>query len=152
LIAIVGMRTLRRMDTKPSAAEWHDAPPDGDFASLLGPLQRRRTDGHWVYRMRVQEKHRNAGGVMHGGALTALIDEVAGNTVHELAAGPHVTVQLSTTFLRRVQPGDIIESDCTIVRRTRSMTFIEVRLRVGEEVVATASLIFKAIRGTTPQS
>lgn len=83
---------------------------------------------------------------MHGGAMTALIDEVIGTFVTESVGRPHVTVQISTTFLQPVRVGDLVEPQCEIVKVTRSMTFVEARLHVGGSVVATASLIFKAVR------
>ncbi len=87
---------------------------------------------------------------MHGGAMTALIDEVIGTFATETVGRPHVTVHLATTFLKPVHVGDLVEPSGEIVRVTRSMTFVEARLTVSGSVVATASLIFKAMRGAVP--
>lgn len=131
---------------------WHLAPAPNDFTCRFGPLQRRWCGDRWTYALRVDAGHRNEAGLMHGGAMTALIDEVVGTFVAESVGRPHVTVQLSTTFLHPVRVGDLVEPSCEIVKVTRSMTFVEAKLRVGANVVATASLIFKAPRtAATPR-
>ncbi|WP_291296801.1 PaaI family thioesterase [Elioraea sp.] len=126
---------------------WHRSPSRNDFTERFGPLQRRWSGDRWIYAMRVDDGHRNEAGLMHGGAMTALIDEVIGTFVSETVGRPHVTVQLSTTFLEPVHVGDLVEPRGEIVKVTRSMSFVEARLHVGDSVVATASLIFKAARG-----
>jgi acyl-coenzyme A thioesterase PaaI-like protein len=49
-------------------------------------------------------------------------------------------------FLSKAQIGDFLECDCDIVRATRSMTFIQARLNVSGEAIASATAIFKAMR------
>lgn len=133
------------MDTRDT---WHLSPSPNDFTERFGPLLRRWAGDRWVYAMRVDDGHRNEAGLMHGGAMTALIDEVIGTFVTEAVRRPHVTVQLATTFLQPVRVGELVEPRGEIVKVTGSMTFVEARLHVGATVVATASLIFKAVRGT----
>lgn len=103
-------------------------------------------DGQFVYGLRVTQRHTNSAGIMHGGVVTAFLDEVIGEIVNDLGQRKHVTVQFSTTFLSMAQVGDFLECDCRIVRTTRSMAFIEARLNVAGEAVATATAIFKAMR------
>lgn len=124
---------------------WHDMPDPCPFADLLGPIAERELAGRHRYGLLMARKHANSGGIVHGGVLTALIDEVAGSTVRQVRGGRHVTVQLGTVFLRSVAVGDFVEPECDVVRATRSMTFIEAKLRVGSDIVATASLIFKVL-------
>jgi len=134
--------------TLKAAEIWHVSPSPNDFTERFGPLQRRWSGDRWIYAMRVDDGHRNEAGLMHGGAMTALIDEVIGTFVTETVGRSHVTVQLSTTFLQPVRVGDLVEPSCEIVKVTRSMTFVEAKLHVAGSVVATASLIFKAVRMT----
>lgn len=126
------------------SAAWRPAPQPNDLFARIGPLLRRRRGDGWAYALRVETAHRNGSGLMHGGAMTALIDEVVGTVVADAVGRPHVTVQMSMSFFAPVRVGDLVEVDCAIVRRTRSMAFVEARLRVGAEAVATASLVFKA--------
>ena len=128
------------------AEGWHDVEVLSEFGRLLGPLRRRQAGGSWRYGLSVRPEHRNEAGVMHGGAMTALIDEVVGTMVNEAAGRKHVTVQFATVFLKPVQVGDFVEATCRIVEVTRSMTFVEATLSVADAAVATATLIFKARR------
>ena len=130
--------------SRPDIAEWQDEPPLNSYSELFGPLKRRRIGDRWAYGLRVREVHRNGAGVMHGGAMTALIDEVIGTVAREAVSRAHVTVHLSATFLKPVLVGEFIEITHEIVKVTGSMTFVEAKLRVADAVVATASLILKA--------
>ena len=85
-------------------------------------------------------------GFMHGGAMTALLDEVVGTMVNEEVGRRHATVQFATVFLKPVQLGDFVEVSCRVVEATHSMTFVEAKLAVADAAVATATLIFKARR------
>ncbi|TVR09299.1 MAG: PaaI family thioesterase [Salinarimonadaceae bacterium] len=126
-----------------------EAPPPAirsAFGGLLGALSRRRSGDRVVYGMVADERLVNEAGVVHGGAITALFDEVLGSFVHDTRGGAHVTVQISTVFLRPVRVGDFIEFAHEIVEATRSMTFVEGRLIVDGAVVARAQMIFKARR------
>lgn len=129
-------------------ARWHDMPNPCAFAALIGPVQRRRNGEHWVYGLRVARHHTNSTGIMHGGVITAFLDEVVGEIVNDAGNRKHVTVQFSTTFLSKAAVGDFLECACEIVRATRSMTFIQARLTVGDTIIATATAIFKAMRPT----
>jgi uncharacterized protein (TIGR00369 family) len=129
-----------------SETQWHDMPDPCPFCTVIGPVQRRRVNGQFVYGLRITKRHTNSTGIMHGGVITAFLDEVIGEIVNDLGQRKHVTVQFSTTFLSPVQVDQFLECDCEIVRTTRSMTFIQARLNADGETIATASAIFKALR------
>jgi acyl-coenzyme A thioesterase PaaI-like protein len=137
--------TLRGMSklVDPEAG-WHDTPKTCAFADLIGPVQRRRDGDHWVYGLRVTQLHTNSIGTMHGGLVTAFLDEVTGEIVNALGNRKHVTLQFITTFLSTAQVGDFLECACEIVCTTRSMTFVQARLNVAGAPIATATAIFKA--------
>jgi uncharacterized protein (TIGR00369 family) len=133
-------------DKDPPAEDWHDVEAPSEFGKLLGPLRRRKTGAGCRYGLNVRTEHRNEAGFMHGGAMTALLDEVVGTMVNEAVGRRHATVQFATVFLKPVQVDDFVEVTCTVVEATRSMTFVEAKLSVADAAVATATLIFKARR------
>ena len=128
------------------AQDWHDIPDGCAFAGLIGPVQRRAKDQQWVYGLRILPCHMNSAGVMHGGLMTAFIDESVGSMIAELSGRRHVTLQLNTNFLQAVQLGEFIEVDCEPFQSTTSMTFVQGRVLAGPRTVATMNAIFKAIR------
>jgi uncharacterized protein (TIGR00369 family) len=130
----------------PLAEEWHDFHAPSDFGKLIGPLRRRKATTGWRYGLSVRAEHRNEAGLMHGGAMTALLDEMVGTMVNEAVGRRHTTVQFATVFLKPVQVGDFVEVTCSVVEATRSMTFVEAKLSVADDAVATATLIFKVRR------
>lgn len=137
---------LAQAENDPPAEDWHDIQAPSEFGKLLGSLRRRRAGDGWRYGLSVRPEHRNEAGVMHGGAMTALIDEAIGTMVNEAVGRKHATVQFATVFLKPVQVGDFVEATCNIVEVTGSMTFVEATLSVANAAVATATLIFKARR------
>ena len=48
-------------------------------------------------------------------------------------------------FIAGVKIGDFVEAHCTVVRETRSVLFIESKLKVGTRIVASASGIWKIL-------
>jgi acyl-coenzyme A thioesterase PaaI-like protein len=49
-----------------------------------------------------------------------------------------------------VQIGEFVEAKCEVVRRTRSLIFMNAELVVGDRVVATAKGIWKALGKPKP--
>jgi uncharacterized protein (TIGR00369 family) len=127
------------------ASDWHDMPDACAFASLIGPLQRRHNGRYWTYGLRILPAHTNSAGFMHGGLMTAFLDETIGSTVAQISGRKHVTIQLNTNFLHAVKVGDFLEGECEVAHGTTSMTFAQSRVLVASRIVATATAIFKAI-------
>ncbi len=48
-------------------------------------------------------------------------------------------------FIGGVKIGDFVEAHCDVVRETRSVLFIEGKLKVGARIVASASGIWKIL-------
>jgi acyl-coenzyme A thioesterase PaaI-like protein len=83
---------------------------------------------------------------VHGGMLTTFADQAMGMTGRRATGEkPHATIQIGMQFIGAVKVGDFVEADCEVVRETRSLLFIESRLRVGTHTVATASGIWKIL-------
>ena len=54
-------------------------------------------------------------------------------------------MQLDMQFVDAVQIGEFVEAHCKVVRRTRSLIFMDAELKVGERVVATAKGLWKTL-------
>ncbi|MDF0599269.1 PaaI family thioesterase [Psychromarinibacter sp. C21-152] len=132
-----------------------DAPlPDGWKAmrigglwDAIGPLLARRDGDSWRYGLQTDARHANPVGLIHGGTLTALLDHAM--TLIALTANdkqPAVTVQMETRFLSAARPGDLLEADARLDRRTGSMMFLSCTLSVAGDEIATGSAIMKAAR------
>jgi uncharacterized protein (TIGR00369 family) len=114
-----------------------------NFGELVGPIWRR---GDNLFGFAAAEKHRNHIGIIHGGMLMTFADQAMGMTGRRATdEKPHATIELSMQFVGAVQLGDFVEAHCEIVRKTRSLLFIESKLKVGTRVVAAGSGIWKIL-------
>src|ERR1700761_5342165 len=88
-------------------------------------------------RMAWRPELRRGGGIFHGGALMALADHVAGcvfNTdPRNPAAGKTgLTTDFNASFLRAAEPGEAAIATGWVIRRGRSVTFMQIEIK-GEK-------------------
>ena len=126
----------------PAAQGW-DRVEGHNFGELIGPIWRR---GDALFGFLAADKHRNHIGVVHGGMLTSFADQAMGMTGRRSTGDkPHATIEINMQFIGAVQVGDFVEAHCEVVRITRSVLFIESKLKVGTRIVASASGIWKIL-------
>ena len=116
----------------------------GAFAPTVGPFYEKRLAGGWRFAMLAEARHGSAAGVIHGGVLFTFLDHVLGKLACEaLGDESAATVSLNADFLAAAMPGDWIEAEGGITRRTSSLVFIRGRAYLGTKTIATASGIWK---------
>ncbi|HEX4043777.1 MAG TPA: PaaI family thioesterase [Xanthobacteraceae bacterium] len=126
----------------PAANGW-DRVQGHNFGELVGPIWRR---GDALFGFVAAEKHRNHIGRIHGGMLMTFADQAMGMTGRRATGEkPHATIELNMQFMGSVEVGDFVEAHCDVVRMTRSVLFIEGKLKVGARIVAAASGIWKIL-------
>ena len=126
----------------PAAHGW-DRVDGHNFGELIGPIWRR---GDSLFGIVTADKHRNHRSVLHGGVLMSFADQAMGMTGRRATGDkPHATIEMNIQFIAAVKIGDFVEAHCSIVRETRSVLFIESKLKVGNRVVAAASGIWKIL-------
>ncbi len=138
----------------------HDAPldpatlgwsplPGGGFPAHAGPLwYQPGSDGAAPkFAMLADSRHTNLHGIVHGGMLMTFADTGLGITVWEaLNRQACVTIQFGIQFLDAVRPGDFVELDAEVLRRSSTVVFIRGILRCGNRQVASADGVWKTIR------
>jgi uncharacterized protein (TIGR00369 family) len=127
----------------PASRGWRREAHAG-FVDTIGPLWI-RTDGHVPrFGFVVEAKHLNRIGSVHGGMLLSVLDHAFGMAVvASLRTSQAATVQMSAQFVGAVRAGDFVETDCTVLRRTRSLMFLRGECRVGDTIVVAADGVFK---------
>lgn len=131
-----------------------DAPPegfepctlyDGDFGQRQGRLYWSADRTRFAFR--VDNRHRNENGVVHGGMLMTLADQVLGLTVVQaLGNSPAATVSLNCDFIDAAVPGDLIEGRARVTRVTRSVVFVQGELTCGGRLLLSASGLWKRLK------
>ncbi|UOM33261.1 PaaI family thioesterase [Acuticoccus sp. I52.16.1] len=117
------------------------------FVDEIGPMLTRQTPDGPRFAMRVEERHLNPFGIMHGGAIMTFLDHAIGITGARTHDAPgQATITLTVAFVDGVPAGVLLEADVEVVRTTRSVIFLRGAARVGEKVVATADGVWKIRR------
>ncbi|MCB1422644.1 MAG: PaaI family thioesterase [Nitratireductor sp.] len=138
-------------------------PPSGEgwrvetgntFHHAIADLWVRQTDDDVSIGIFCDERHENGNAAMHGGVICTLADIGLGKLV-ELRRNPDqrpdqpriisATIQLDVSFCGQIVMGDFVHSKATISSMTRSMTFAQGELFVGERVVAIMQGVFKVV-------
>lgn len=96
---------------------------------------------------RVDKKHLNAGGVVHGGCMMTFADFSLFAIAHDDMNGQHgVTVSFASEFMRGPVVGDLVEARGEVLRAGGSLVFIRGILSVGGQACLNYSGTIKKIR------
>lgn len=126
-------------------ADWVPHVHDG-FVAGLGPVLERRRDGMVEIGLSTEDRHRNLGGIVHGGVLMTLIDRTIGINCREVAAGELMaTASMTVNFLRRVRLGEFLEFRCSLRKQGRKAIFADASVFVGDKLIATATGVFMKV-------
>ena len=117
----------------------------GGFMDLLGPLLRStQPEDSDTYGLRTNERHGYHIGIVHGGVITGLLDQVIAIAAWNAAdRQPTVTVQMDTRFLGAARIGDFLEIRARIRHMTRSLMFVDAEITSRNSPVASASAVMK---------
>ncbi|WP_434730503.1 PaaI family thioesterase [Rhizobium binae] len=120
----------------------------GAFMAMVGPLTRvQNEDGSFVYALQTRHEHENALGLIHGGVITALLDQAISMVAWTAAdRAPTVTVQMDTRFVSAAKPGTFLEARAKIRHQTGSLMFLDAEVSDGEHTVALATAVMKILR------
>jgi uncharacterized protein (TIGR00369 family) len=129
----------------PAAAGWEPYTDEG-FVGLVGPFWTRKSGDKHLYAFVAEPKHHNRRGVVQGGMLMTFADRSMGMACwYANERQPQATIQLDVHFIDAVQIGEFVEAKCSVVRRTRSLVFMDAELVVGTRTVATAKGVWKTL-------
>jgi uncharacterized protein (TIGR00369 family) len=108
------------------------------FANLLGMKITLVSLDRVTAEMPVTEALSNRNGVLHGGALMALADNLGGTAaVANLPEGASTaTIESKTNFFAGIPVGDVAKAECTPLHRGRSTTVWQTRVTRGDGKLA----------------
>ncbi|MDN7179397.1 PaaI family thioesterase [Caballeronia sp. SEWSISQ10-4 2] len=128
---------------------WRRHAPKG-FTGLIGPLWSRTEQDILAFGVIAGEDHLNPAGLVHGGMLVTLLDQVLSTAAWQAAGRlPCVTIQLDTQFLSAVKAGSFVEARAEVVKKTREIAFVRGELMVSMTIVATGSAVLKILQAAT---
>ena len=99
------------------------------------------------------KKHLNKAGITHGGYICTIIDAGAGTACHKASGNkPCVTISLDIKFIAPSNFGDELLGTVEIQKVTKSMVFINCKLKCKNKLVASAVGIWKILRRPLPNA
>jgi uncharacterized protein (TIGR00369 family) len=129
----------------PAANGWEMLTGIG-FGELIGPLWKLVDGGRLKFGFVVGQKHLNRAGNLHGGMLMTFADQAMAMTGREATGGKrHATMDLHIQFIGAAHLGEFVEAHPEVVRVTRSVIFLHVKMYVGDRTVVSANGIWKII-------
>jgi len=117
------------------------APGQSAFLALIGAKTEERREDLVRITLRLEERHTNPNGVMHGGVIMSLMDEAVGAVIAAargldvIRDAPHSTVDMNVSFLSSARAGDEIIVQARPLKVGRSVAFAEAEARRADGVV-----------------
>nr|WP_323782523.1 PaaI family thioesterase [Amylibacter sp.] len=111
------------------------------IGQLLRPTDSPTRD---TFGLQTDTRHKNHLGIIHGGVLTSLLDQViALVTWNAVDRQPVVTVQMDTRFLGAAKVGDFLQIRATLRHKTRALAFVDAEILCADQQIASATAVMK---------
>ena len=126
----------------------------GEFIAANGPLYLRHEGDDVKVGFRVEARHTNPLGILHGGMMASFCDMLLPLSVHRKSAtiGHRFlpTISLQIDYLAPAHLGAWVEGEAQILRSTRTLVFVQGLVNADGTPVARVSGIFKIGAMFTP--
>ena len=117
------------------------------FMKYLGGLDLKKIDNlTYEFSTEIKEMHLNTGRIAHGGYLSTIADTGMGTAAHRVAGDRRcVTINLNINFITASQLGEKLLGKVKILKKTKSLVFINCEISNGKDVVVSASGTWKIL-------
>ena len=117
------------------------------FMKYLGGLDLKKIDElNYEFLTEVKEIHLNTGKIAHGGYLSTIADTGMGTAAHQVAGDKRcVTINLDIKFISVVQLGEKLVGKVKILKKTKTLVFINCEIKNVKDVVISASGTWKIL-------
>ena len=118
-----------------------------------GVMFRSISETEYEFKSTINENHLNAAGITHGGYICTIIDAGAGTACHRSSGNrPCVTISLDVKFIAPSNLGDNLLGTVEIQKVTKSMVFVNCRLKCKNKLIASAVGIWKILKRPLPNA
>ena len=117
------------------------------FMKYLGGLELKKiSDTQYEFLVEVKEMHLNTGKIAHGGFLSTIADTGMGTAAHKVAGDKRcVTINLDMKFISAGQLGDKLKGNVIILKKTKTLVFINCEISNDKDIVVSASGTWKIL-------
>tara|TARA_B100000700_G_scaffold314247_1_gene400550 strand:- start:767 stop:1183 length:417 start_codon:yes stop_codon:yes gene_type:complete len=111
-----------------------------------GIMFRNISETEYEFKSIINENHLNNLKITHGGYICSLIDSGAGTAAYRTSNNsPCVTISLDLKFISTTKKGDEIKGFVKILKKTKTMIFLNCHLKSNEKIIASASGVWKIL-------
>ena len=117
------------------------------FAKHIGGLNTKKIDdSNYEFYAEVKEINLNTSKIAHGGFICSIADTGMGNAAHRVVQNKRcVTISLDVKFISAASLGQKLLGKVKIQKKTRTLIFSTCEISNPENIVATASGIWKIL-------
>ena len=117
------------------------------FMKHLGGLDLKKiNDAEYAFVVEVKEIHLNTGKIAHGGFLSTIADTGMGTAAHRVAGDRRcVTINLDVKFISAGMLSDNLKGVVKILRKTRTLVFINCEISNDKGIVVFAAGTWKIL-------
>ena len=119
------------------------------FIKHIGGIEFKKiSENNFEFKTSVKEFNLNSQGISHGGYLATILDSGMGSAAHMvIGEGKNcVTISLDVKFIGGSKENDILVGKVLISKKTQSLVFVKADLFKSDQVIATASGIWKILK------
>jgi uncharacterized protein (TIGR00369 family) len=104
-------------------------------------------DINYEFEVQVKNIHLNTGKIAHGGFLSTIADTGMGSAAHQAAGNKRcVTISLDIKFISAALPENILRGKVKILKRTKSLIFVNCEIRNEKTIITTSSGVWKILK------
>ena len=112
-----------------------------------GLMFKELSEVQYEFKTTIKDIHLNKREITHGGFICSLIDAGAGTAVYRTTGQKScVTVSLDVKFITPTRINDEIIGNVQILKKTKNMVFVNCILKKKDQLVASASGVWKVIK------
>ena len=119
------------------------------FIKHIGGIEFKNiSENNFEFQSKVQDFNLNSAGIAHGGYIAAILDNGMGSAAHRVIENNKrcVTISLDIKFIGSSKKGDILIGKVIIAKKTKSLVFVKADLFQSENIIASASGIWKILK------
>ena len=117
------------------------------FAQHIGGLTTKKiNDSNYEFYAEVKDINLNTSKIAHGGFICSIADTGMGNAAHRVIENKRcVTISLDVKFISAASLGQKLLGKVKIQKKTRTLVFVTCEISNSENIVATASGVWKIL-------
>ena len=119
------------------------------FIKHIGGIEFKKiSENNFEFKTSVKEFNLYSQGISHGGYLATILDSGMGSAAHMvIGEGKNcVTISLDIKFIGGSKENDILVGKVLITKKTQSLVFVKADLFKSENIIASASGIWKILK------